>query len=110
MQRFDENRGRLEEVDEGAEEDLDYDYEQVVENGEAAVGSRRRPKKPKELENCAEKKNSRRKYQLSREHPIYRHARCFIHCGIKKYAPCDVGEARGHQALGGNGARWIFSR
>jgi hypothetical protein len=47
MQRFDENRGRLEEVDEGAEEDLDYDYEQV----EDAVGSRRRPKKPKELEN-----------------------------------------------------------
>jgi hypothetical protein len=51
MQRFDENRGRLEEVDEGAEEDLDYDYEQVAENGEDAVGSRRRPKKPKELEN-----------------------------------------------------------
>jgi hypothetical protein len=56
MQRFDENRGRLEEVDEGAEEDLDYNYEQVVENGEDAVGSRRRPKKPEELENCAEKK------------------------------------------------------
>jgi hypothetical protein len=56
MQRFDENRGRLEEVDEGAEDDLDYDYEQVVENGEDAVGSRRSPKKPEELENCAEKK------------------------------------------------------
>jgi hypothetical protein len=55
MQRFDENSGRLEEVDEEAEEELDYDYEQVVENGEDAVGSRRRPKKPKELENCAEK-------------------------------------------------------
>jgi hypothetical protein len=44
MQRFDENRGRAEEVDEGEEENLDYEYEQVEENGEDAVGPRRRPK------------------------------------------------------------------
>jgi hypothetical protein len=110
MPRPEECGGRADQVGEEAKEELDYDYEQVVENGEDAVGSRRRLKKPTELENCAEKKNRRRKYQLSRERPIYRHARCLIHCGIKKYVPCDVGEARGHQALGGNGARWIFSR
>jgi hypothetical protein len=50
MQRFDENRGRADEVDEGEEENLDYEYEQVEENGEDAVGPRRSPKDPEKAQ------------------------------------------------------------